>query len=139
MPINGLNDVQLADTLNAHLTPSKEIADPARLKGRDHHLIHINRAFNSEGRNVFIYGDRGIGKTSLARSAATQNNFSEAKHIYVTCGENTSFGQIVQAIGHAVVPISKRMTQKKVAGGGSVGMFGTSVGGTYTAESRTTI
>ena len=67
MPIKGLNDVQLGEILNAHLTPSKEIAEPSRLMGRDHHLLRIARAFNSEGRNIFIFGDRGIGKTSLAR------------------------------------------------------------------------
>lgn len=139
MPIKGVTDLQLADILHANLTPSKEIADPARLMGRDHHLIRIARAFNSDGRNVFIHGDRGIGKTSLARTAATVNNVAHAEHIYVPCGENTSFGQVIQAVGHAVVPVAKRMAQRKVAGGGSIGAFGASIGASFSTEGKSTI
>jgi uncharacterized protein len=54
----------------ANLTPSEEIRTPERLFGRDKNLTAINRALNSAGRQIFIYGDRGVGKTSLAVTAA---------------------------------------------------------------------
>lgn len=139
MPIRGLNDVQLGEILSAHLTPSKEIADPARLKGRDAQLIRVARTFNSEGRNIFIHGDRGVGKTSLARTAATVNNFAGAEHIYVACGENTSFGEVLQAVGNAVVPVARRMAERKVTRGGALGVLGTSIGANYSEEGRSTI
>ena len=99
MPITGLNQVQLSEILNRHLTPSKEIVTPERLFGREKYLRQIERAFNSEGRNVFIFGNRGIGKTSVAVTAATINNFRDEQHIYLPCGECSSFGEVVEA-GH---------------------------------------
>ncbi len=136
MPIKGLNDLELAAILNAHLTPSKEILTPERLVGREQCLLQIGRALNSEGRNVFIFGDRGVGKTSVARTAATIHNFAETAHIYVACGESTSFGQIVQAVGNAVIPVSKRLRPRKIAAGGSAGFMGTSIGANFTAEPK---
>jgi Cdc6-like AAA superfamily ATPase len=139
MPIKGLNEIQLAEILGAHLTPSKEILTPERLLGREQCLKQINRAFSSDGRNVFVYGDRGIGKTSVARTAATINNFAETSHIYVACGEDTSFGQIIQAIGNDVIPVAKRLRPKKVAGGGTVGVLGTSLGANFSTDTKSSI
>jgi replication-associated recombination protein RarA len=81
MALQGLNQLELEEILAAHLTPSKEIVQPDRLFGRDGPLLQIGRAFKSEGRNVFIFGDRGIGKTSLARTAATVNTFAGEEHM----------------------------------------------------------
>jgi len=99
MAIANLNDVELTQILNDHLTPSKEILNEDRLFGRETHLRQIARALSSEGRNIFIFGDRGIGKTSVARTAAKLHNFADNEHIYIPCGKTSSFGDIIQAIG----------------------------------------
>ena len=81
MPIRNVNEVMLSEVIAAHLFPSKEIDSPDHLLGREPNLKLIARAFNSHGRNIFIFGDRGIGKTSVARTAATLNNCTDHKHV----------------------------------------------------------
>src|ERR1043166_9385902 len=48
------------------------------------------------GRHIFIYGDRGAGKTSLALTAAYEHNPSSGNPAYVACGSTTTFSSIVQ-------------------------------------------
>ena len=115
MTIKNLNEVQLREILNKNFTPSKEIMTPERLFGRQAHLCQIGRAFNSEGRNIFIFGDRGIGKTSLARTAAKLNNFQEEKYIYIPCGEFSSFGDVMKAVGQSVILVEDRMKSLREA------------------------
>ena len=57
--------------LRENIRPAQPIDDPQLLKGRDAKLREIERAFNSRGMHIFIHGDRGVGKTSLALTAAT--------------------------------------------------------------------
>lgn len=112
---------------------------PDRLFGREAHLRKIARAFNSEGRNVFIFGDRGIGKTSLAVTAAKVNNFRERKHIYIPCGECSSFGDVMEAIGQSKVSVSDRMTHSKRGGGLNLGYLGAKIGANFNHESKVEI
>lgn len=51
---------------NAFL-PSKEIIDPERFSGREIYLRKAYRSLLTDGANIAIVGNRGIGKTSLAR------------------------------------------------------------------------
>lgn len=139
MAIANLNDVELTQILNDHLTPSKEILNEDRLFGREVHLRQIARALGSEGRNIFIFGDRGIGKTSVARTAAKLHNFAGNEHIYIPCGQTSSFGDVIQAIGYAEVPVEQRFEQKRVAGGLNIGYGGVGVGGNYTGSAQTVI
>jgi uncharacterized protein len=52
------------------LSPSNAIQTPELLHGRAKQLEEIRRALYSPGRQIFIYGHRGVGKTSLAQTAA---------------------------------------------------------------------
>jgi Cdc6-like AAA superfamily ATPase len=127
MPIRDVNEVQLADIIATHLFPSKEIDSPDHLLGREPHLKRIARAFNSHGRNIFIFGDRGIGKTSVARTAAKLNNCADHQHIYVPCSTYSSFTDVMQAILNEVNKTSSRMG-KKHKFGLNLGYAGASVG-----------
>lgn len=140
MPIKNLSSDELAEILGSLLTPSKEITTPERLFGRALRLIEIERSFASEGRHVFIYGDRGVGKTSLAVTAAHLHNHSGDEPIYVPCGENTSFADVLQAIGSATVPVAKRAEQRKWAGGLNFGLASIgNVGGNVAHESKSAL
>jgi len=70
----------------------------------------------SPGRQIFVYGDRGVGKTSLALTTAYLHTGIENLPIYVMCGKTNNFGQTIQAIGHALIPVEERL--EKVASGG---------------------
>ncbi|MEA2983906.1 MAG: hypothetical protein QOD94_160, partial [Alphaproteobacteria bacterium] len=92
MSIRGVDDEGLKAVLNANLTPSDSIKTPERLFGRAKTLRTIDRAFASPGRQIFIYGDRGVGKTSLALTAAFMHTGVENVPIYVMCGKTNNFG-----------------------------------------------
>ncbi|MEY2458134.1 MAG: hypothetical protein QOK06_3309 [Acidimicrobiaceae bacterium] len=70
MAIRGITDEDLKRVLSENLTPSDSIKTPDRLFGREKTLTTIDRAFSSPGRQIFVYGDRGVGKTSLALTTA---------------------------------------------------------------------
>jgi len=129
MPIRGISEEELRKVLKTHLTPSKEIDSPERLLGREMELRRIARALNSEGRNIFIFGDRGIGKTSVALTAAHLNNSSRDEAIYVPCGVGSSFGEVVQAIGNAVIPVAERIKPGRVRIAANIGYAGAAIGG----------
>lgn len=109
MSIKGINEVQLTEILAAHLSPSKEINDPDRLIGRDKYLTRIRRSLQSPGRHIFIFGERGVGKTSLAYTAGLLATHEKKNFIYIPCGEKSTFFEVVAAIGNSIIDVDKRI------------------------------
>jgi Cdc6-like AAA superfamily ATPase len=103
LSIPGFNEAQLVEVLSTHLTPSKEIEDPKHLVGREKYLTRIRRALYSPGRHVFIYGERGVGKTSIAVTAGRLATEENKNFIYVPCGQSSTFLEIISAVGRAVL------------------------------------
>lgn len=127
MTIKGINDDSFRKVLAGNLTPSESIETPERLFGRAKNLQDIDRAFNSRGRQIFIHGDRGVGKTSLALTAAHVHAGSSAHPITVFCSRTTGFSDVVHAIGNATIDIKKRM--EKVGTRGAINLSLPVVGG----------
>jgi uncharacterized protein len=121
--------------MQEHFTPSKEILTPSRLYGRENALKQIERALNSQGRHVFIYGDRGVGKTSLARTAAFIHNSSDEAPIYVACG-SSGYADVIQAIGNSAFDIKERFDPTRTGRQYSASIMG--VGGGYNPGSLNT-
>ena len=71
------------------------VRTPQQLKGRDRKLEEIERALSMPGRSVFVYGDRGVGKTSLAQTAAFIAQGQLYDPIVVGCQEGQDFGSLV--------------------------------------------
>src|SRR6267143_964672 len=117
MSIRGVTDEDLKAVPSENLTPSDSIKTPERLFGREKTLTTIDRAFSSPGRQIFIYGDRGVGKTSLALTSAFLHTGIENLPIYVMCGRTNNFSQTIQAIGNSLVPVEQRL-EKAASGGG---------------------
>jgi len=138
MSLCGVTDEDLKAVLSENLTPSDSIKTPERLFGREKTLRTIDRAFASPGRQIFIFGDRGVGKTSLALTAAYLHTGIENLPVYVMCGKTNNFGQTIQAIGNALIPVEQRMEKPSSGGGfnfnlpGGMGGVGVS-GGTQSA------
>jgi uncharacterized protein len=128
MAIKGVTDQDLKQVLSENLTPSDSIKTPDRLFGREKTLTTIDRAFSSPGRQIFIYGDRGVGKTSLAQTTAYLHTGIENPPIYVMCGRTNNFSQTIQAIGNAVVPVEKRLERLSTGGGFNFSVAGFGVG-----------
>jgi Cdc6-like AAA superfamily ATPase len=55
--------------LGETFTPSAPISDLDLFAGRNHELFSVVEAMQSVGQHAVIYGERGVGKTSLARMA----------------------------------------------------------------------
>ncbi len=92
MAIGDLDEDRFVEILQEHLRPSSPIESYEHLYGREQQLDQIKQAMFSPGRHVFIYGDRGVGKTSLARTAAfSYHPSSEGEPIAVACGTGTTF------------------------------------------------
>lgn len=134
MTIPGIDQDRISEVLKTHLTPSAHITSPERLFGRGRKLVQIERAFNSNGRHVFIFGDRGVGKTSLAMTAAYLHQPSADEPVYVLCSETSSFSDILFAIGNNALPLRERM--EAGANRGTLGMTVHGFGASYKAGER---
>lgn len=98
MAIQNLSRSEFEKILQEHVRPSSPIESFEHLYDRSDQLNRIEEALSSPGRHIFIYGDRGSGKTSLAKSAAYKHHPSESDPIFTSCGQKTSFADIVRDI-----------------------------------------
>lgn len=129
MTLPNISEDKLRDILKHYLTPSLHIATPERLYGREKKLTQITRALNSPGRHIFIHGDRGVGKTSLAMTAALLQQDGSEEPLYVLCGTGSTFSDIISAIGKYAVPAYKRFeTSGASTAGATVAGFGLNFG-----------
>jgi Cdc6-like AAA superfamily ATPase len=124
MTIPNVTEDDLRKVLAENLTPSDTIKTPDRLFGRGKTLTTIDRALNSPGRQIFIYGDRGVGKTSLALTAAYLHTGVENMPIYVLCGRTSRFSEIIQAIGNSTIPVQERLEPTESGGGFNLSLPG---------------
>lgn len=97
-----------------HLRP---IDQQEHLKGREKQLSQIHRSLDSLGRQVFIFGERGVGKTSLARTAAFSAPGYAFEPIYVACDREGTFFQMAAAMidelaGRMDQSVERSLTEK---------------------------
>jgi hypothetical protein len=98
MTINSYTEDEFGEKLATVVNPATPIRSVEHLKGRDEFLSEIKRTLFAPGRHVFIYGDRGVGKSSLAATAAVQYQTSDAEPIFVGGGVDETFTSIVANI-----------------------------------------
>jgi len=108
----------LAEIENAFL-PAKEIADPERFAGRKEEVENLAFALISEGTNIAIIGNRGIGKSSLARQLinfSTGNN-DLLNRLEIGGGVDGDFLTIYFACGKSIIShselLEKLLTNKE--------------------------
>ncbi len=101
--------MKLSTVVNA-ATPIRSIE---HLKGRDQQLEEIERALYAVGRHIFVYGDRGVGKSSLAATAAYQHQSTDADPIFVSGSPSDTFQSIVANIAVQALGRSKTESIKK--------------------------
>jgi Cdc6-like AAA superfamily ATPase len=126
MTIRGFNEAELSEVLSNYLSPSQEIKSPERLIGRERSIQAIRRALLSPGRHIFIYGDRGVGKTSLAVTAGQLCVAENKNFIYIPCSQDTSFYDVIWSAGRCVLEVDA--TRRK-SGGFTFGVSVATVGG----------
>jgi len=135
MTISNFTQDEFENILQEHVKPSMAIESIEHLFDRDRQLNKIEEALSSPGRHVFIYGDRGAGKTSLARTAAFKHHPSDGEPVYSACGQQTSFSAIVRDIASQLDNRSQfRSTDRTVSAGAKASFKGMGVEGSYSEK-----
>ena len=101
--ITGYDETSFREALRQYFTPAQPISKPDHLHGRDLKLLAISRAISSPGKHVFIYGDRGVGKTSLAKTAVQIHFQTEAHVPIVACEAVSEFYQLIDTMCRQIV------------------------------------
>jgi Cdc6-like AAA superfamily ATPase len=96
MAIIGFNRSKFEETIKMMLSPTTPIRSPELLRGREKKQEDIRRAFIQPGRQIFIFGDRGVGKTSLAQTAAYEHHPSDGEPIFLGCDGSSTFYRMAQ-------------------------------------------
>ena len=84
--------------LNQVFTPSTPISRRAAFAGRFDQIMQITAAVSQPGRHIVLYGERGVGKTSLANILSellipTESSFREYA-VRVNCSVDDSFKSV---------------------------------------------
>jgi hypothetical protein len=77
-------------------TPSAPVDNPLQFIGRNLQREHFQRAILSSGRHIILYGERGVGKTSLLNIATKEIRKSEnISCVFHRCSYGNTFNDIV--------------------------------------------
>lgn len=131
MTVNGFDDRYFYPNLHELLRPAKAITDAKHLHGRRQSLKDTIGAVRTPGRQVFIYGERGVGKTSLAKTAA--NIFCPEANILIGCEKDSNFSSIINDIIDRILPFCSKKPNKKELYAG-INIFGIKISSSSTWE-----
>lgn len=107
--IHGCDEAHFKRHLQEYFNPAQPISQPDHLHGRSQKLKAIERALASPGKHVFIYGDRGIGKTSLAKTAAQLFN-PDIRHIpFIACEGSATVEAILDSLCRQIMLCSSEV------------------------------
>jgi energy-coupling factor transporter ATP-binding protein EcfA2 len=83
--------------LRLAFTPSQPVADPKMFAGREGLLKTIISSIENQRLHIVLYGERGIGKTSLLRMLAQAAREARYIVVYTSCGEDSNFDETFRA------------------------------------------
>jgi len=99
--------------LNQVVSPAQPIRSIEHLFGRQEELARIEKALYAAGRHIFVYGDRGVGKSSVAATAANQFQSSDARHIDSAGAPDATLKSIVSNIAYQALQTSRLRKTKE--------------------------
>ncbi len=98
-------DVRIADRfagvrmrLRSAYTPSQPITDRRMFAGRSEVLTTLIRAIEDQRLHTVLYGERGIGKTSLLHVLTQAAREARYLVVYVSCGAGSSFDDMFRTV-----------------------------------------
>jgi hypothetical protein len=106
-----LDEPSFGAEMHRVLSPSNAIQTPELLRGRAKQLDEIRRALYSPGRQIFVYGHRGVGKTSVAQTAAFQKHPADSFPIIVGCAPGSTCFSVVRDIAKEAFPADPRLVR----------------------------
>jgi uncharacterized protein len=102
--------------------PSRPITLREALRGRTRQLERTLETLQTPGRSVFVFGERGVGKTSLAQTAAFLFNSSEVDPVFLACHRRSSFAEIVAQIVRKLAAFGRMPSMRTVTAEGKVSL-----------------
>jgi AAA ATPase domain len=106
------DDSARAVDLTSVFTPHTPIDLPEFLYGRQALLYRITDAVNTAGLHVILFGDRGTGKTSIAKVVARevqQPGPNGRRVLYVSCNSSDDFTSIWRRVFQEVLLVPKQL------------------------------
>ncbi|HEY9236164.1 MAG TPA: ATP-binding protein [Phenylobacterium sp.] len=88
--------------LRSAFTPSQPITDRRLFAGRLDVLTTLIRSIEDQRVHVIMYGERGIGKTSLVHVLTQAAQEARYIVVYVSCGAASTFDEIFRAVAEDV-------------------------------------
>jgi Cdc6-like AAA superfamily ATPase len=85
-------------------TPAQPVADPHMFSGRQGVLTSMIRATEDRHLHLIIYGERGVGKTSLLHMLARAAQEARYIVVYISCGATSNFTETFSAVA-AEIPL----------------------------------
>lgn len=83
-------------------TPAHPVLDPQMFSGRGRVLESMIRAVEDRRLHLVIYGDRGVGKTSLLHMLAIAAREARYIVVYVSCGATSDFNETFRAVASEI-------------------------------------
>jgi hypothetical protein len=83
-------------------TPAQPVVDPEMFAGRKGVLQNLIRSVEDERLHILIYGDRGVGKTSLVRMLAMTARDARYIVVYLSCGAQSEFSETFKTAATAI-------------------------------------
>ena len=115
------------------LSPSQPLTSEEFLRGRADQLSGIKRALYQSGRHVLIHGLRGVGKSSLAQTAAYSLS-QGADPIILGCDGKSSFGGVMREMYDEAIRKNPLVEKKVKESGGGFSLFGANFGEKTTTQ-----
>lgn len=134
--VDGMDRATFIKRLKSALSSSQAITRPDLLKGRAKDFSQAREALEMPGRQIFICGLRGVGKSSLALTTAMdQAGVSDRRSIpSIQCWRGATFGEIIRDLANSFVGASPLVTEETTQINGAVDFKIVSGGGQ--SESR---
>jgi energy-coupling factor transporter ATP-binding protein EcfA2 len=86
----------LIDRISAFFTPSIPVASNGLFAGRETQIRTVVESIAEPGRHIILYGERGVGKTSLAKLAETLPHSASRRIVFTrkVCSPSDDFDSI---------------------------------------------
>lgn len=101
------------DTALKTFLPSQPIRTHELLRGREGPLKRTLETLEIPGRSVFIFGERGVGKTSLGQTSAYMFNSSAVDPVLTSCHPDVSFNKLITQITRKLLSLPVVQSRRK--------------------------
>ena len=105
---------EMFQTIRLTLQPERPVRSVEFLRGRSKEFDQTIRELQHFDGVPFIFGHRGVGKTSLARTAAQIATKSDREHIYVACAPGCSMLEIFRELGEGLLALAIKFNPKNI-------------------------